>query len=211
MKLSRWWLVPLMVGLAPLQAAAQNFDAGAGVSVLNPGDVVRVTVWRKPELSGEFLVGPDSTLQSALYRSVRAGGVSVPTAEARVRTVLERFESNPQFVIEPLFRVAVGGEVRKPDLYSFPPTVTVSQAVALAGGPGERGRMDRVRFVREGAETILDLTRPGTESAQIRLRSGDQIIMERDPERRNLLRDVIAPAGTLVVLFLQIVNAIRFG
>ena len=33
--------------------------------VLSPGDSVRIVVWRKPEMSGDFIVGPDGTITHA--------------------------------------------------------------------------------------------------------------------------------------------------
>src|SRR4051812_15189440 len=66
--------------------------------ILAPGDSVRVVVWRKPEMSGDFIVAPDGSITHPLYRSVRVGGVPFATAEANVRTFLARFEQDPQFV-----------------------------------------------------------------------------------------------------------------
>src|SRR5688572_5924286 len=73
---------------------------------LAPGDSVRIVVWRKPEMSGDFIVGPDGTITHPLYRSVRVAGIPFSTAEANVRNFLARFEQDPQFVVEPLVRVA---------------------------------------------------------------------------------------------------------
>ena len=104
--------------------------------------------------------------------------------------MLEKYEANPQFVVEPLLRVAVGGEVRLPNLYNLAPETSVSQAVALAGGATERGHRDRVRLVRAGSDIVVDLRRADITGAGMPIRSGDQITVERTSA---VFRDYIAP------------------
>ena len=45
-----------LVNTVPSQAVAP------GDSLLRPGDVLRITVWRQLEFSGDFVVNPDSTV-----------------------------------------------------------------------------------------------------------------------------------------------------
>jgi polysaccharide export outer membrane protein len=176
----------------PLALHAQAADPAS--AVLGPADAVRVTVFRKPELSGEFDLAPDGSIVHPLYRQVRIVGVPMAEAEQRLRTFLERYEQNPQFVVEPLYRIPVEGEVRLPKIYSLKPGVTVADAVAAAGGPTERGRLDRVRLVRGARTEYVDLTRAGTEGARMAIASGDQVFVERQV---NVFRDYIAPAGSI--------------
>src|SRR5688572_27242384 len=86
-------------------------------SALNAGDVLRITVWRKPELSGDFLIAADGTVSHPLYRDVRVTGIPMAAVESRLRDFLATLEAKPQFVVEPLLRVAVSGEVRQPNMY----------------------------------------------------------------------------------------------
>ncbi|HKG91040.1 MAG TPA: polysaccharide biosynthesis/export family protein [Gemmatimonadaceae bacterium] len=200
------------LGQGPREVAARAGAATGPLSVLDPaalvlapGDAVRITVWRKPELSGEFVVATDGSLTHPLYRVVRVGGVPLTTAEERVRVFLEQLEVNPQFVVEPLLRVAVGGEVMRPNLYTLRPETTIAMAVAMAGGNTERGRRDRVRLLRGHEEIILDLTRPEVGAAQMPIRSGDQILVDR---RHAVFREYVAPAITVAGATAAILNAI---
>ncbi|MEJ7810645.1 MAG: SLBB domain-containing protein [Gemmatimonadaceae bacterium] len=184
------------VCLACTPALAQSSAArGSATIVLEPGDLVRITVWRKPELSGDILVAADSTLKHPLYRDVKIAGLPLPAAHARLQEFLKQFEASPQLVLEPLFRVTVGGEVRNPNLYSLAPETTISQAVALAGGPTERGRLDQVRVLRGGRELRVNLTSAGAQGTQMPIVSGDQIFVVR---QRSVFRDVILPAASVV-------------
>ena len=171
--------------------------------LLKPGDVLRITVLRHPELSGEFPVNGDGVLVHPLYRELRVSGIALSETEQLVRTVLARFDAKPEFVIDPLFQVSIAGEVRQPNLYALRPTTTISQAVALAGGVSERGRIDRVRLFRSGKEFKVDLTRPETGMSMDLIQSGDQIVVER---RGSVFRDIIAPAGSVIGALAALVN-----
>jgi protein involved in polysaccharide export with SLBB domain len=191
----------LIALLAAPPLAAQS--SSSGDLILRPGDVVRVTVWRSAELSGEFAITGDGTLAHPLYRDVVVGGVDVATAEQRIRQLLSGLESNPRFVVQPLLRVSLGGEVRQPSLYTLPPETSIAQAVAMAGGATERGRLDRVRLLRGGGEVRVDLTDPQGGWAQSLIRSGDQLFVER---RVSVFRDYIAPAGSIVAALVSLVG-----
>lgn len=174
-----------------------------GAQSLNPGDQVRIAVWRSPEFSGDFTVSSNGTLTHPLYREIQVTGVSLTTVEERLRTFLTRYIANPQFVLQPLVKIIVGGEVRTPNIYSVPPETTIAQAVVLAGGPTQDGRLDRVRITRDGQTIAVDLAQASSDVATMRIRSGDQILVTR---RRNIFRDVVAPSFSAVAAVAAIAN-----
>ncbi len=198
-----------LTGLLAIAAATGAPDAAAQTPVrasatLEPGDLVRIIVWRSEELSGDFEIAADGTIRHPLYRSVTAAGVPLDMLEQRLRTLLSRFDAQPQFVIEPRLRVAISGEVREPNLFSLSPELSIAQAIALAGGPTERGRLDQVRLLRDGREIILDLTRPASYGA-MRIRSGDQIVV---PRRKDTFRDTVAPIAAVTGAAAAVLNVI---
>jgi len=188
------------------QAPAAAVDGANGA--LSPGDVVRITVWRKPELSGDFVVAGDGTLSHPLYRDIHVTGIPLPAVETRLRDFLVKLESNPQFVIEPLLRVAVAGEVRTPNLYTLRPETSVAQAVAIAGGPTDRGRQDRVVLVRDHRQTTIRLRTADQSGATMPIRSGDQIMVERQSA---VFRDVIAPMISILGATAAVVSVILYN
>jgi polysaccharide biosynthesis/export protein len=186
-------LLAFVVLSAP--ASAQKSRASTEQSVLSPGDSVRIVVWRKPEFSGDFVVAPNGTITHPLFRSVQVGGMPFANAEANVRKFLTRFEENPEFVMEPLIRVAVSGEVERPAVFALRPETTIAEAVARAGGANEVGARNRVRVVRLDAsgrqeQLFVNLTDPTAGYGKIPVRSGDQIIVDR---RKSFMRDVLLP------------------
>jgi protein involved in polysaccharide export with SLBB domain len=202
-------LVTLCVGAVSASLLAQPAQQPvAGGSALSPGDVVRITVWRKPELSGEFVVNGDGSVSHPLYRDVRVAGIPLESVEARLREFLTKLEANPQFVVEPLLRVAVSGEVRQPNLYTLRPETSLAQAVAMAGGPTERGRRDRVRLTRQSQELLVDLRRGDASGAGMPVRSGDQILVE---QHRAIFRDLVSPAVSFLGATAAVVSVILYN
>src|SRR6266540_7029298 len=200
--LGRKWVVLalLLVPLAP--AAAQRSSPLPpppplpSDPVLRPGDALRIDVWRHPELSGEFVVAPDSALAHPLYQVVKVAGLPLPVVRQRLDSLLARYEQGVQFVVEPLLPVTVAGEVRQPNLYRLPQGTTVAQAVAKAGGPTELGRLDKVRVIRRGGAMVINLANGYSRYGTLPIASGDQVLVTRRSSF-NLLRDVLYPAASL--------------
>src|SRR5262245_33831405 len=96
---------PPVASTSSAPPARSGLVTGAAFDIqLRPGDVVKITSWRNPELSGEIPVSPDGLLQHPLYPGVRAADVPFGTVVEQVRTVLARYDVEPQFTAEPLFR-----------------------------------------------------------------------------------------------------------
>lgn len=202
-----WLVVALLV--APLwPAAAQRVARPLTDPVLRPGDVLRITVWRHPELSGEFTIGPDSVPVHPVYQVVKVGGASLGVVRERLRGLLTTYERDVQLVIEPLFPVTVAGEVRQPNLYRLAEGTTVAQAIALAGGPTEQGRLDKVRLIRRDGETAMDLVRNYSRYETLPVASGDQVLVARR-SGFNVLRDVVLPVASLTAAVAAVVSARR--
>lgn len=196
-------LFGLIAALVSTTANAQSApDPTIGLSA---GDQIRIVVWRKPELSGDFPIAANGTIAHPLYREVKVTGIPLVTVEDRLRTFLSRYEANPQFVIQPLVKVIVGGEVRTPSIYSVPPETTIAQAIALAGGPTDRGQLDRVHVIRERQDILMDISRPDSDVSTLLIRSGDQILVGR--KGRSSL-DYLGPITSSIAAVAAIISII---
>ena len=140
------------LGFASAQRARPPLDPA-----LRPGDVLRINVWRHPELSGDFVVAPDSSLVDPVYQGVKVAGQPLYVVRDRLRGVLSTYEQSVPFVLEPLFPVTVAGEVRQPNLYRLPEGTTFAQAIAQAGGPNELGQLNKVNVIRRDSTMTINL------------------------------------------------------
>jgi protein involved in polysaccharide export with SLBB domain len=194
-------LLTLLLALFAAPAAAQDTTAA-----VRPADAIRLAVWRQAEFTGEYPIAPDGTILHPLLSEVRVVGRTREQVREQIRQVLLRYENDPQFVFDYLYRVGVTGEVRLPNLYSLPPETTIGQAVAAAGGVAEFGRLDQVRLMRGGREVLLDLRNPSPEVAEMRIRSGDQIRVTR---RGASWRDYVGLAAGLVAAVASVIAAVN--
>lgn len=200
------WL--LLSGLLAPTAAAQSDGDSVPVAEprLQPGDRVLITVWRKPEYSGESVVTLDGTLNHPYFQAVKVTGIPLSVVKQRLVGFLATTENEPLLTIEPLFRVTVGGEVQQPNVYSLSSATTLAQAIASAGGPTERGRLHKVRLYRDGEVIRLNLNDPRSDEANLTIRSGDNILVGRSG---NFFRDILAPAASLTAAIVSIVVVLR--
>ena len=188
---------------APARAPLTKPDtaAGAWLGELHAGDVLRIVVWRRPEFSGEIAVGPNGVLLHPLYQQVSVVNVPPDTVRARIGTFLSKYETNPLFFVEPMYRVLVGGQVRAAGLFNVPQTTTIPQAIAVAGGAGPDADMTNVQLLRGHKVTTFDLTQLGLVLDTLHVESGDQVVVGK---KFNFLRDYAGPIASLVGMFISI-------
>jgi protein involved in polysaccharide export with SLBB domain len=184
----------LLLLVAPALHAQAQPAPQATVSAASPGDLIRLVVWRSPEFSGEFPIGPDGTILHPLLSDVHVAGVPPEVVRARIAEVLRHFESDPRFVYSVLYRISVTGEVSEPGLYPLPAETTIPQALAAAGGPSPNAQAGRVFLIRGGQRVLIDL-RNGDGAAEMRIQPGDRLEV---PRHGNLLREVIVPFSSVV-------------
>lgn len=191
---------------APPPAAAQETAAPAGDAVhgdlLRPGDVVRLRIWREPDLSGDFPVDEEGFVVFPKIGRRRVTNRSPALLESELLRAYRRYLRNPSIEVVLLRRVNILGAVRAPNVYSLDPTMTVADALALAGGATESGNPEKIEVYRNGQRVPIEInTRTRIGDAQIR--SGDQIYV---PERSWLTRNsgIATLISTSVTLFIAL-------
>ena len=101
---------------------------------LRPGDVVRIRVWREPELSGDFIVDEYGQVSVPLLGARVVLGVASDALQKSLETDYATSVKEPSVQVTFLRRVSVQGAARLPGLYPMDATMTVGDALALAGG-----------------------------------------------------------------------------
>ncbi|HWK89615.1 MAG TPA: polysaccharide biosynthesis/export family protein, partial [Longimicrobium sp.] len=145
-----------------------------GADPLRPGDIIRLRIWQEPTLSGEFPVDETGTAVLPKLGAVHVAFLSPDQVQSNIIEAYAEFLQHRSIEVTLLRRVQVLGAVRNPGLYPVDPTMTVSDALALAGGTTPQGRPDRVQLMRGGKRMDVVLS-ADTRIAASAVRSGDQI------------------------------------
>lgn len=164
---------------APAERSVDNGDsvARSGAVPLRPGDRIRVSSWREEGVRDTIVVDEDGTAVLPLLGRVQVSDVPADELKNRlVRDYEEKFR-NHTVTVTLLRRVSVLGSVVEPGIYHVDPTMTVSEAVALAGGPTDEGKSDEVTIQRDGREIVTRLDETAPLSRHVR--SGDQIVVPK--------------------------------
>lgn len=171
--------------------------------IIGSNDVLAVTVFNQPQLSGKFAVEADGTLAFPLVGRVTVSGLSIRAAEGeiggrlaagyltdpRVTVTVEQYRSQQIFLM---------GEVRQPGSLQFTGSMTLIEALARVGSTTDRAGSEAI-IVRppssrapatagaqaanvSKSETIhinLESLQTGVLSQNVALRAGDTIFVPR--------------------------------
>jgi polysaccharide biosynthesis/export protein len=136
-----------------LYAAAARHDPRGKPYVIGVADVVRVSVWKDPSLSTDAIVRPDGTITMPLVGELRAAGRTTAELQAdasrRLATVVKDAAVTVSVTEVNSYRFSVAGNVAHPGLFTSRYYLTVSQALALAGGPSRYADTDEIVVVRD--------------------------------------------------------------
>lgn len=141
-----------------------------------PGDIVRIAVWREPELSGDLMVQNDSTAIVPSLGRIKLGGLTADSLNALLITRFRDRIVNTPVDVRLIRPVPVFGSVRAPGVYPVDPTSTAIQVIARAGGTIGAEGLPRVQLLRFDG-TKLELSVEQSLGA-FNLRSGDAIFVQ---------------------------------
>jgi polysaccharide export outer membrane protein len=142
---------------------------------LRPGDEVKVQVWREEELSGEFAVDDRGIVTLPLLGEREVTGLAAPELRDRLLADYREYLQNPSVEVTVLRRLTILGGVNEPGLYPVDASVSVAEALGLAGGISPIGNGGDIRLIRDGRVIRQDLDE-ATVVASTDIRSGDQLV-----------------------------------
>lgn len=128
-------------------------------ALLRPGDVVRLRIWREPDLSGDFPVNESGVVVVPRIGPITVADQTPDSLRAQLFRSYGAILSHKSIEVIFLRRIQILGAVRNPGLYPLDPTMTVGDALAVAGGTTPDGDPDRLELHREGAKVPLKVTR----------------------------------------------------
>ena len=178
MKLTRYFFILLTLAVAPAPAEAQSVQDPETL-LLMPGDILRVVVWREPNLSGDFQIDQDGTLVLPLLGKLQVTDRAWDIVKDNLMQDYLSELRNPSIELTPFRSVYVLGEVNLPGRYNVHPTNdNLAGAVSLASGVTPDGDVTNMKIVRDGA-IILDGIAGEQRLSELGIRSGDQLFIGR--------------------------------
>jgi polysaccharide export outer membrane protein len=168
--------------------------------VIGPEDLLTVSVFNEPTLSGRFRVENDGHFSYPFLGRVPAGGRTLADVASTLRSKLaEGYLRNPQVTVDvEQFRsqsVFVMGEVRSPGKYMLSGAVSLLEVLAQAGSPTSSAGGDVVILhptsPKQGAVTLSDAgdaqvsrvnlrdIESGRMSDNVTIRDGDTIFVPK--------------------------------
>jgi len=156
--------------------------------LLNPGDVLAISVWREDTLQQEVLVRPDGYFTFPLAGEIEAAGNTVE--DVRKDLVKKLSEYIPDAVVTVATiqiggnKVYVIGQVNKPGEFLVNPRVDVMQALAMAGGMTAFADSKDIRVLRRRGHVRMaipfnynDLERGKRLQQNVILQPGDVVVV----------------------------------
>ena len=140
---------------APMEPEAMSYNTNLPPYRIQVGDVLEVRLMLNPELNEEVTVRPDGHISTTAVPDAIAIGKTPAELAVHFRQCSGRDLQNPRLsVVVRSFaptRVYVGGEVNTPgEFVTVGPTLTLSQAIARAGGTKLSSDDTSVFVIRRG-------------------------------------------------------------
>jgi polysaccharide export outer membrane protein len=149
MKLHEILLGFLVFQLASFGAAAQGAETDYH---LHAGDSITVSVWKEIDLQRKVMIRPDGKFSFPLAGEVQATGRTADEVRIDIEGKLGKFiqDAVVTVIVEDFSgnRIYVIGQVNKPGMFIMNPTLTVLQALSLAGGSTPFAKLDSISINR---------------------------------------------------------------
>jgi polysaccharide biosynthesis/export protein len=184
-----------MKGLTRVVCIGMLFLGGIGAAsaqdatyAVKPGDILKVSVWKEPQLEGTVLIRPDGGFSFPLVGEVDGRGKSVAELQTIITQRLSKYISDPVVSVSVSEihgnKVYVIGQVAKPGEFIVNPRVDVMQALSMAGGTTPFASLSNIIILRRTGATQTALRFDYTDVAKgrklddnIQLQSGDVVVV----------------------------------
>jgi polysaccharide biosynthesis/export protein len=182
--------VPVAADVADSVSNTTAADARPPASYLiQPGDVLIISVWKEPDLQMEVLVRPDGGLSFPLAGEQRAAGRSVDDLRKSIGDKLKKYIPDPVVTVTVRQlggnRVYVLGKVNRPGEFPFSRPLDVMQSLSLAGGATSFASVNDIRILRragDGRQVSIpfryeEVARGRNLEQNVLLESGDTVVV----------------------------------
>ena len=171
------------------KAKATPAPPPAAEYLIGPDDLLAVNVWREPEISRNVLVRPDGKISLPLIGDLRASGRTPAQLQDEIKDQLQNYLSHPEVTVivqearSQKFNIL--GEVEHPGSYPLSRSMTVLDAIAVAGGLRDFAKGRKIYVLRtksDGSRTRLpfnykDVIKGHSLSQNVELQPRDTVVV----------------------------------
>jgi polysaccharide biosynthesis/export protein len=157
--------------------------------VIGNDDVLAINVWKEPDISRSIPVRSDGKISLPLVGEVQAAGRTPLSLEREIATKLKNYISDPEVSVmvqqinSQKFNIL--GQVSRPGSYPLTGSMTVLDAIAVAGGFRDFAKQKSIYLLRKNSDATQSRLPfnyksvvKGNDPAQnVRLQPGDTIIV----------------------------------
>jgi polysaccharide export outer membrane protein len=138
------------VGVAPVKDAQETAPRDA--YIVQPGDLLTISVWREKDLQGEVAVRPDGGINFPLAGDVVVAGKTIEQIQKDIAAKLTKYVPDPVVTASVKQsqgnKIYVVGKVNKPGEFASNRTIDVMQALSMAGGPNPYASVNKIKILR---------------------------------------------------------------
>jgi polysaccharide export outer membrane protein len=188
--------------------ANERIARRAASAHIQPGDRIALKVFREEAWNDDaILVNERGEATFPKIGTVQVSRFTIAEVGDSLRVRYARFVRDAELDVVVLRRVAVNGEVRRPDVYYVDVATSLRDAIARAGGLTIEGDPKKVSVVRGGQTTrVRDWQ---SAEGMVDLQSGDQIYVGMKPWIQRNALGVITTAAVIISTAVTIVQASR--
>ncbi len=156
--------------------------------LLQPGDVLSVSVWKEGDLTQDVIIRPDGRISFPLVGETKAAGTTIEAVRASIAKGLSKYIPDPVVTVSAGElsgnKVYVIGKVNRPGEFAVLRNVDVMQALSMAGGTSTYAALNKIKILRR-------------ENGRLKAMHFEYGDVEKG---KNLEQNIILKAGDVVVV-----------
>jgi polysaccharide export outer membrane protein len=209
---------------------SQKVNLRVSEFVLGAGDTVEFAVYRQDDLKRTVKIDTSGKVMFPLIGDIQVTGKSIFTLRDELKERYSVYLVNPQVMVTVTAisskKFMVLGEVNSPGVFTIDTDLTITEAIAKAGGMTHDAKESKVILIRRGKEkpellsfSFKDIWEKGDFTRDVTLRPGDIVYASTktiaDVGRfMQYISQIIGPIVTIesgIVLWPQVLDTLKHG
>ena len=152
---------PLLPNFTTAPGKAAQETQPSEIYIIQPGDMLGISVWKEKDLQLEVAVRPDGGLNFPLVGEIVAAGKTIDQLKKDIASRLAKYVPDPVVTVMVTHssgnKIYVIGKVNRPGEFVANRNMDVMQALTMAGGPNPYAAVNKIKILRRvnGEEKVF--------------------------------------------------------